>query len=465
MRYQTGVEPSSKVTCSLNPILQSALANLDVQLEDELARYRRLRLGGPVSQRQPRRRSPGHTLDLISVSATGGRTNPAPEANAAPPTTNLSHELLSHELLVEPYRQQSDYQSPPTYPVVGNAIVSDLAIAVHATNHALPESELLPLAGSPPGNVDELVKPYSQRLDDYLESSEELLKSLAEEETAVQTERGFMRNLLTPLGAGSMMLLLISSAMFGYVLMNPNSLGRLLALRHSTSTSNAPTAVAGGESSTVAKPQPDLAAQEFKDLSLDTLGTLEVNPRQVRSSLSPNPTISPSGSTAQPGAGGPASSPSPTNLTGLQSNPGASASVPVVPPNPGVTASRPAPVTTVEPPYPAQSSTAHSTAPAAPRSAPAPQSSKPAAPAPTMTNTAPVASSSTGSTTYPYKIVTPYSGDRALEDARKLNPDAYVTNFTDGAYIQHGASSNEAEAKARAEALRSQGIDVEVKRK
>jgi hypothetical protein len=66
---------------------------------------------------------------------------------------------------------------------------------------------------------------------------------------------------------------------------------------------------------------------------------------------------------------------------------------------------------------------------------------------------------------YPYKVVTHYDSDRTLDSVRKVVPDAYVRNFSGGAHIQLGATGSAAEAEARVQQLRQQGIAAEVVKK
>jgi hypothetical protein len=61
--------------------------------------------------------------------------------------------------------------------------------------------------------------------------------------------------------------------------------------------------------------------------------------------------------------------------------------------------------------------------------------------------------------------VTHYDSDRTLDSVRKVVPDAYVRNFSGGAHIQLGATGSAAEAEARAQQLRQQGISAEVVKK
>jgi len=59
-------------------------------------------------------------------------------------------------------------------------------------------------------------------------------------------------------------------------------------------------------------------------------------------------------------------------------------------------------------------------------------------------------------------VVTPYTSDSALQEARQKVPDAYVKNYSDGAKVQFGSYQDEAAAKSQVETLRKQGIPAEV---
>jgi hypothetical protein len=114
-------------------------------------------------------------------------------------------------------------------------------------------------------------------------------------------------------------------------------------------------------------------------------------------------------------------------------------------------ANRPAPAATTPAPRPAPATTT----PAAPRQPTASRpAAAPAAPAPAATP-APVATST-------YYVVTDYTGDPSLNQARQAVGDAYVRNFPVGARIQLGAFSSEADAAAHVEALQGQGINAQV---
>lgn len=406
----------------LSPVLKSALANLDIQLEEELARYRRVRAGGRVP-RSFGRKQPPKALDLIAVTATEPTTGPSfsqvvPQAKAAIASPNTS-----------------------TLAVI-NQPSEDALLASHGATQ------------------DELAQAQSGvQLEDYLESSEELLRSLAEEEAKVQAERGFMRSLLTPLGVGSMMLLLLSSAMFGYVMMNPTGFTRLLA-RHSDETASPTNGQSNPQNfspeSTMVAPQPNLAAQEFNELNLNTLSTLK--PRSSRSPVAAKPQASPIDSPAvtktQVGAAGSAT----TEAAIVPSKQPAPEPLPPEPLAPSPTArsySAPAPAA------PAPTDRASSTP--APR--PSASNSRAAAQPSVSPSPAPIAPSPQTAATYPVKVEIPFDSDRTLETVQQVVPDAYLRNSSDGrAIIQGGAFSDEAQAEARVEELRQQGISAEIRK-
>jgi predicted lipid-binding transport protein (Tim44 family) len=306
-------------------------------------------------------------------------------------------------------------------------------------------------------------------LEDYLESSEELLRSLAEEEAEIQAEQGFMQNLVTPLGIGSMLLLLLSSAMFGYVVMNPSTLTRLLTARTVSST-QVPLKSSGPSESTgeiASAPNPNLAAQEFKQLNLNTLGTVKTNQNPASGistspTASPTPTSSPTPLSTRLGASGNSTTTPILSPPQLQpSSPMPIVEAPVRSPQnyPPVQPANSYPPPVVAPP----SSRSSYTPPATPYRSPAQEPSLPTTtPAPPV-SPAPPNNNSSSEASYPYKIVTHYANDHSLEAARKAVPDAFVPNFPDaGAKIQLGAYQDANSAEARVQELRRQGIAAEV---
>ena len=61
-----------------------------------------------------------------------------------------------------------------------------------------------------------------------------------------------------------------------------------------------------------------------------------------------------------------------------------------------------------------------------------------------------------------YYVVSDYTGDPSLDEAREVVGDAYVRNFDVGARIQLGAFSSEEGAAALTEELNNQGIEAQI---
>jgi hypothetical protein len=400
----------------LHPVLRTALANLDVQLEEELARYRRQRAGGSSVARHANRKRTAKQPDLIAIAATDAKV--------------VNFEPTNSESQIDVTNRDAENQE---------AIAANLALANPST------------ASNLSSNLDDaadLQQPDAQ-LDDYLESSEELLRSLAEEEAKVQAERGFMRNLLTPLGVGSMLLLLLSSALFGYLVMNPASLSQIFANRDASTAPDAlPQSPQAATLPGGTTPQPNLANREFKDLNLNTLGTLKPNAARASAAV-PKSSSKPSSKPATVEGDRPAAAtPQPTSdsptATATTSSSTESSLIPVTPARPAAPESE------------------------APRSAPEPPEPLPAIrnPAPPVV-AAPVPApvSTSRSEELPYKVVTPYTGDAALEEAKRTAPDAFVRNDDNGANIQVGAYSSSADADSQVRELRQRGISAEVQKR
>jgi len=251
MSQPPSVEPANRT--QLNPVLQAALASLDVRLEDELARYRRQR----------------------------AKTAP----KVSPPT-----DVVVPEGKVE-------FAPPPPRPPEPDP----------APAPAPPEPEAAP-AIPPASGDDSYMAP-----DDYLESSERLLEKLDESEKAVKTDR----TLLNPIGVGSVLVFLLLCATAGYVAMNPESLQRLGWERWfgreepetAATDADAPEAI---EPEPAPEPVaeapttpngPDLTSPQFRDLELDDLPQVDPEaeaidvptpaPQATAAPSTPNPNASP----------------------------------------------------------------------------------------------------------------------------------------------------------------------------
>ncbi len=242
-----------------SPKLQQALSCLDLRLEDELTRYRRQRAGlsvAPIVLRP--KQPPKKSLDPVAIAPT---SEPAP--SEAPPKA-ISFDLGASAIRENP-PQSDDSAMIPYEPETAGAALFELAGEDQA----------------PP--------------DDYLESSEHLLKSLKREEAKVEVERGFLQSLSTPFGIGSMLTLLLSSAMLGYVIMNPSILNGFAQRTAQPETSEAP---ASEQASGDIPNSPPLDRDEFSELGLDTLSVLRTKPAPVAIAPSPSPTPSPAAPSA-----------------------------------------------------------------------------------------------------------------------------------------------------------------------
>ena len=417
-------------TQAINPALGAALSSLDVQLDEELSRYRRQRSGRPVmAARGLGRAQTRKPIDLIALD-TGGSRSQTPVA-AIPLGTPVTPSLLASTLTaaspkgsaktletVPQLRQDDLYatNTPQSYSPTEEVISSP---------SPSPEMRNLATEASPGG---ELVYPAGMRTEpeDYLASSEQLLRSLAEEEPQTAKERSFRENLLTPLGVGSILLLLLCSGIAGYIVMNPSSishlgLNRFWKSQTPTIAKNNPASVGIGNAP-IEPPipnGPNLATDEFVDLNLNNLSTLKTDPKGVvlpRQSTLPRQTTIPAPPNNYPRA---ANSGSPQDLATALLPP---AQQPLTLP-------------------PVQSAPPRTAAPA---QEPSPAKSVIASNEPIRKDM--------------YYVVTNYDSDRSLAQARKVVSDAYVHKFPEGTVIQLGAYPQESKAKAFVEKLEKQGI-------
>ena len=440
MRHSPSVEPSTQSSIpSLHPKLQRALGCLDTRLDEELARYRRQKAGRSVPPVDGlRRKQVVAKVDLMSFAAADAAS--ADQVSGSPVSGDDRAQLTPPILSAEPIPLRHDSAGMEPDLSSGLAVIAADRDDAHATlSHSLQDSEANYLTDS------------STPPDDYLESSEELLRSLAREEAQVQAERGFLESLVTPLGVGAMLMLLLSSAMFGYVIMNPASLSGLSQIfaRRDAAPSPAPTAQAQGDIPNT----PPLDAKEFVDLGLGNLTTLKTRPT---SGLPQNGTPLPSTSTApvaSPAASPNASQPKSVTVPNTPAPANVSAgiapvrSAPVIRPNPAP----------VAPSYPRSSyipaPTIRRSAPIAPLPTvpiprPQPPIERAPAPAPTVT----------------YHVDTPYDSDRTYDKIQQSNSGAEFVNTPEGGFIRSGSYRSEAEAKAKVEELQNQGIPAEVRK-
>ncbi len=445
MRRRSTGEPTALPLQPLHPSLQGVLQSLDVQLDEELARYRKAR-----SRKTARK--PG-----LPAVANVSRPVPPPP----PPHRGLALAAAANPTPVPPLPAMPDVWEE-------SALEAGVPTTTASISNAIADEA-------------------------FQESSDQLLHGLStpEMENREPSELGMLSSLLTPLGIGSLLLLLLSSVTFGYLLMNPTSLWFLGENSASRSgNSGVPSAGTPPGSSTNLPTSPNLANQEFVDLNLDNLSNLPARPSPTVPAPAAMPTSPvvvgavPLGVPASPVPAEPAVTvPRQPESEGGRETPDA----------PRATTSesresrptrqvrRPRRSETTAAPEPRRSSrpsqavtTPASSAPVrSPAASPAPVSPAPASPTPAPAASTPSASPAPAVATAPapasprpgrYYVVTEYSGDRSLNRARRAVNDAYVRNFNSGAKVQMGVFSEAERAEELTQDLQRRGIPAQVLR-
>jgi hypothetical protein len=499
----------------LHPTLRRALGVLDARLDDELARYRRYRQGMKIAPssvtalQRSMATAPAPALRLPTPSATVA-------APAIAPTVGnpVEHEEITvNQTPAPPLPPRTPHSFQNDLPVGATSALVVAAANADTLNPAEPliRPEDLPQYGFVTGGfaTEEQFATDAAAPNDYLESSEELLRSLAVEEATVAAERNVLEGLLTPFGVGSMLLMLLGSGMFGYLIMNPASLNAVkdLALKVARFRSPAagPTTVAavdvdGGNPGDVGwmSNAPALDSNEFMNLSLGNISALRTRPGGL--TLMPQPPA-PGGSPLQQLNAKPQVAPAPAKGT---KTPGKGITSftplnikPIAPPAPVIAGQggggnglfSGAPVRIAPSPSrparsytePAPSRPARSYEPAPRYVAPEPRYDAPApryvapepryvAPPETVkvlppppTPLAPPSPEVIPEPQGEYNVVAPYTNDADLEAAQKLDPNASFRNMDDGAYAHFDRYGSRAEADAKAAELKQKGIQAEVK--
>ncbi|MEA5549753.1 hypothetical protein VB713_01945 [Anabaena cylindrica UHCC 0172] len=390
----SGTQPPNQ--SGLKPVLSTALASLEVQLDQELTRYRRTRSGFRPPKQVGVETYMSNQPQQNGMTATLGKTQSAVEVNTNPiPQESPSPGIDKQEEIDHFHLSSSQESSKTETPADPKSISSIVPTKVKASeNQALLPSE-----------------DTSKQPDDYLESSEALLRSLTEEQPPTKKSSNSSDSLLSPLGIGSMLLLLLASLTLGYVVFNPKTLpqlnlSKLFNVTSSPNTvnpeiteSNAPP-IAVPEITPIPK-YPNLAAREFPEVK-DPNDVVGLKPK-----VQPTPTAIPQPIAVQ----------TPKNPVIPQT------SVPPVPP-----------VTPVTP-------------------TPQPQST---ATSPTLNEE--IKPSSDGF----YYVVVDNQGKGALTAARQVVPDAYLS--PNQKYIYLGALKTKEEVKLRLQQLKAKGIKASVQK-
>jgi len=413
MSQLSPVEPLPETTLNqpCSPMVQGVLSCLDVQLEEEIAHYRRKRpIKKPAHQEVATKSAVGKKgLDLISVPATESQVQPK-------------------ELVAEPSLNQ-DLLGAETTPLSSYEETSTAASVLNGRANVAGEAKL---EGKNPVASLGLTNSAARKElpNEYLESSEALLKNLEEDEF-VEPTTSSSNKLMTPLGIGSLLLLLVGAATLGYVAINPATISHLAGNKQSENSSRV---AAGGKNVAGIPNSPNLAEQEFVNLNLETLAT--VNPRGSAVSR-----VVPGATKAQVPVSPPAPLPTPTGSSSRLDLPSA-----LIPP---AVQSGILPPQVVQPPIP-------TTAPKVVTS------QKPKAGA--TGNASATKPTVKKKAENKFLVIMSYGGDRSLAQARKVAPQALVRQLKPGRAIQLSAFPDEKAAQKKVQALQKQGISARVYR-
>jgi len=486
---------ASSTQSSLHPKVELALSYIDSSLEDELMRYRKARSGKRVVPSSVRVMQGSQKLaSKADVELTRfvpvDPMSKSPQTNTPKSTQTLTNESDGPKVLATEFLDQLAV-IPGDGARDENCLPTDDRFALdvaYGLNDLSDNSSIDHLSRS----ID-YGDSHRQGADGYLESSEELLRSLAQEEADAESERSGLENLMTPFGIGSMLLLLWVSGMFGYLVMNPAtfaSIGSILSRLFQSPSPIATSVENAAPSPTTTSVIP--TGSEFTDLSLNTLAVMGTQNNQSglpslpgllplgKSSNRPvTPILGESATTGKPGttktASGtvigpnPIGNAAPAAASGGGLFQGGNSSLG----NGGIFRDPAPQAADNQPAYtpPRRSSAPRRQEPAyrAPvQSSPqqpmrtVPMELSPVPSTPTSIPQAPVESAAPTAPTY--RVEAPYTGDRALEKAQQADPGAYFRNGENGAVVQMGSSySSREEAEAKAQSLKKQGVDgVEV---
>jgi hypothetical protein len=408
MSKRSSVEsPNQLSSTPIKPVLQAALGCLDVNLEAELTQYRR-----------HRRRAEQWVSPSIRPGKPTGTTDQQLGKNP-PAAAEETQQLLSMPLSLA-------------------GIPGDAPIA---TTKSSKPTKLSGTASAP---------------DNYLESSEKLIESLDESRAEPPEERSLAASLFTPLGLSSMLLFLLSCTALGYAVMHPSSVAKMAGLnrwfdRNTPSTDESPAITTVADTGSKELPKaPNLASKEsaFVELDLSTLSNVKPTVSPIASpspkaSIPPTPAAIPIQTAAVP-------IPTEDGNSARGTQQGLNNLSTALLPSPSPSAAQPVPTLPTLPPT--SSPLAVTTASPAPVS-PAAASPAPASPAPAATLGTP-ARAADGF----YYVVTDYTDEKSLQQARTAVPDAYVRNFSKGVKIQMGALNDAASAERLVKELQAKGV-------
>lgn len=466
-----------------SPSLHRALGGIMVNLDDELSRYRHSCTGqGPRPQ-------PQRKLTLRPKGRPSLSLPPRPAKAAAPAMASRT---------AIPQGEATAYPGLPPFPVAtGQALAPYMAMPdayLESTAALLGSSDPVAVSTAHPETASSATYYPTPYHPDFPQTPDD------------DYHPSLTQRLSTPLGVGVLLLLLVSSAGFGYVVTSPTALEHLRNQPWMSpfQTASAPDSEAGDVTTPAPGDLPtglqgigpDLSGQTPDALSLDQVSRLPVDPSRS-GAMDPSEVMVPleGSSNALNRDGGRPFVPTPAATPGsedalrdrsqssestrptrsLRTEPGgpptSSGSTPVTVAPGSVTPgpARPVPPASVPPAPPSRPAPAATTPPSVPAArppqplsivttAPAPAPPSPAAPPPPLS---PSASAPASNGTI-YYVVTDYTGQQSLDSARSVVGDAYVRNFQGNSKIQMGVFSQESSARALMQQLQQRGIPAQV---
>ncbi len=220
----TSTAQSSK-TSGLKPALAAALASLEVQLDQELARYRRTRTVYRTLTQLHVGSSTSNQLQQLTVISTKEGKKPTSEEsrrsnqnNFSAVTTNTPAPIQPEELSVA-----DKTNTPSVFPTETEEEIPVTPKTEELHNLKMPSVRAKTTSTSiVPTIAEDRKSENPKEPDDFLESSEALLQSLKEEPNTQR--RTNPSDMLSPLGIGSMLLLLLASLTLGFIVFNPTRL-------------------------------------------------------------------------------------------------------------------------------------------------------------------------------------------------------------------------------------------------
>ncbi len=395
------VKSTKNSTQELNPTLQAVIESLDVELEAELARYRKYR-------RQVENSSVSHKNSNKQIYK-------IPELMSILPVDDQTTSSLRLSEIESPNENSKSFHTS-TKESSPMAIEPPTPVELSITKKGNVENH------NSEKQTSQSAQNSSIAPDNYLESSEKLLESLNELESSSQQKSTYLASLFTPLGIASMLLFLISCTTLGYLVMNPLGLSNLGLDRLLKSTSAAKkntNNILGGERQSLPEfsELPDLGSQEFVDLDLNTLSNIDPKPSQF-----PSPTAKAKPVVPPKISGG-------ANIANQSTN-NSSAELDNL-------RNTLLPHTTQSSPIPS------------PMAQPSPQTSI------SSEVTKPIKSDNGW-----YYVVVDYVNQESLYKAQQIISDAYIRETTNGLKIQMGAFLEPEKAKIFLQELRQEGLDA-----